>query len=64
MRWRNWLQSLHQTQLRLVAQVGIQVRALRRLMTQLGLDRLDGMTAGGGLAGHRMTADLVMAQLP
>jgi hypothetical protein len=36
--------------------MGIEVRALRRLMAELGLDRLDGMTAGGGLAGYRVAA--------
>jgi hypothetical protein len=32
-------------------------------MAELGLDRLDGLAAGRGLAGHRVAADLVMAEL-
>ena len=33
-------------------------------MAKLRLDRLDGLAPGGGLAGHRVAADVVMAELP
>jgi hypothetical protein len=32
-------------------------------MAELGLDRLHGLATRGGLAGHRVTADLVMGEL-
>ena len=40
---------LHQTELRARAEVGVLVRALRRLVTELGLYGLDGVTGCRGL---------------
>jgi hypothetical protein len=47
----------------MAAQVRIAVRALRRSMAQLGLDRLDRVPPRGGLARHGMTPDPMAAEL-
>ena len=39
------------------------LRALRRLVTELGLYGLDGVTGCRGLAGHRVTSDPMVPEL-
>jgi hypothetical protein len=54
---------LHQSELCARTEVRVLMRALRRSVTELGLDRLDGVAGRRGLAGHRMKANLVVPEL-
>jgi hypothetical protein len=63
-RWRGGLEIGYQPELGPLPEVGVLMRALRGLVPELRLNRLDGVTSGCGLAGHRMAADLVVTDLP
>ena len=64
MRWRGGLEIGHQPKLGPLPEVCVLMRALGRLVPELRLNRLDGVTSGRGLAGHRMSTDLMVADLP
>ena len=49
--------------MRLGSEVGVDLRALRRAVAELRLDRLEGLATGGGLTGYRVAADLMMGEL-
>ncbi len=60
---------LHKTLLSLRSEVRVPMRGLLRAMTELSLNRLDGLPTRGGLAGHGVPPDgvppdAVMAQEP
>ena len=64
MRWRGGLEIGHQSELGTLPEVGVLMCALGRCVPELRLNRLDGVTSGRGLAGHRMPTDLMVADLP
>jgi len=63
MRWRGGLQTGDQSELRNLPKVGVLVGAVLGLVPELSLDGFDGVTARGGLAGHRMAAHFVVTEL-
>jgi len=63
MRWRGGLQIGHQSELRTLPEVRVLVGAVLGLVPELSLDGFDGVTARGGLAGHRMAAHFVVTEL-
>jgi hypothetical protein len=63
-RWRGGLEIGHQPELGPLPEVRVLMCALGRLVPELRLNRLDGVTSGRGLAGHRMSTDLMVADLP
>ena len=63
MRWRGRLQGLDESELRLAAQVGIAVGALRGTVPELSLDGLDRVPPGSRLGGDGVAPDLVMPEL-
>ena len=63
-RRRGGLERLYQSELGPLPEMGLLMRALGRLVPELRLNRLDGVTSGRGLAGYRMPTDLMVADLP
>jgi hypothetical protein len=64
MRWRGGLEIGHQSEPGTLPEVGVLMRALGRLVPELHLNCLDGVTSGRGLAGHRVSTDLMVTDLP